>query len=526
MRLAAAALLLFHAAAACSADPAAGADDPGGAGSEDTVAAGTDPAPAAGDPRGDPAPGACETTVTADVETPLAEAAEAGEHVLVIEASSASATSWATKDREAVVLEVSRAGARVGHLVLHQGKDRFAYAMHVGSLAKGDTLTVRVSPLTAKNAEPRACLASVKLSRDPSEGVAHAPVLKWPVEKTFDDLPVLVGWSKKGKSYQVAYTNENGGTVAQCGGGAKGIRSEIARWGRALDMEGAFSYGGAGRFGRCTGSTPLGPDEPRMEGEHPVLYYGDGHNRLYESRAGYGSACGGGGPEKADGDLVGWNVKSPGSDASLDDPFTVVLRPVPVDLDAVPGRESIVDTYAPWLYRLTSSELEREGKIDGAQTLAMDRYLFVDVYAADVGGSGDATCSSIPLLPPRVSGGFVLRAVTKDGVVSDGPQMTADYFSGTLKRIAIPLAGGVDPKDVDRLVFDAYDDDGIYWRALGDAFVAKPKGDNGAVLEYVHQGKTSVGVYVDDDRSGCSGGKNVRDGVPYECVGTLHTLQL
>jgi len=34
-------------------------------------------------------------------------------------------------------------------------------------------------------------------------------------------------------------------------------------------------------------------------------------------------------------------------------------------------REGIVDTYAPWLYRLVDSELSREGKIDGTQTLPM-----------------------------------------------------------------------------------------------------------------------------------------------------------
>lgn len=497
------------------AEPASGTSDPG--------PGSTSEAPPAAPPA---TPATCTTEVTDAAAIPLGTATEPGEHALVVEASSISDTSWAEKENEAVVLEVLRGNARVGHLVLHQGKERFAYGMHVGALAAGEPLSVRVSPLTAKKAERRACIDKVTLAKSASEGVAHAPILKWPVKKTFDDVPVLVGWSKKGQGYQVTYTNENGGTVALCGGGAEGIRSEIARWGRALDMEGAFSYGGGGRFGRCTGSTALAPGMPRMEAAHPVLYYGDGHNRLFESRGGYGQVCGTSGDNRADGDLEGWNVGNPGNDPSLDDPFTVVLRPLPVDLDAVPGRESIVDRYAPWLYRLTSSELEREGKIDGKLTLSMERYLFVDVYAADVGGSGDATCSSIPLLPPRVSGGFVLRAVTKDGVVSNGPQMTADYFGGTLKRLAIPLAAGVTPKDITRFVLDAYDDDGIYWLALGDAFVARPKGRNGATLEYVHQGKTAVNVYVDDGKSGCVGDQTTRDGITYPCVGTLHTLTL
>lgn len=496
------------------------------------------PAASTGGPDAPPAPrppAGCAIEVgTSAVE--IAKADAAAEHVLSIDASSFSKTSWAEKDNEAVVLEVLRGGARVGHFVLHQGQDRFAYAMHVGALGAGEALSMRVSNLTAKKANPRACVAKVTLATVESfgalaEGIAHAPILKWPVKKTFDDLPVLVGWSKAGKSYQVTYTNENGGTVALCGGGARGVKSEIARWGRALDMEGAYSYGGAGRWGRCDGAATPSTNAPRMEAMHPVLYYGDGHNRLYESRAGYGQACGTGADKNADGPLDGWDDKNPGSEIEKDDPFTVVVRPVPVDMDAVGvakyggRREGIVDTYAPWLYRLTDSELAREGKIDGAQTLPMSRYLFVDVYAKDVGGAGDGTCGPIPQTPDitTVTGGFVLRAVAKNGVVSNGPQMTATFFGGGgagVKRVAIPLAAGVGAKDIEKLVFDAYDDDGIYVLGLGDAFVPQPSGSNGATLEYVHKGMKPLAAYVDDGRSGCVDGKNTSDGVAYPCVGS------
>ena len=46
-------------------------------------------------------------------------------------------------------------------------------------------------------------------------------------------------------------------------------------------------------------------------------------------------------------------------------------------------------------------ELTREGKIDNSKTLAMARYLYVDVRVADVGGSGDQYCATL-----GVSGGF------------------------------------------------------------------------------------------------------------------------
>ena len=80
--------------------------------------------------------------------------------------------------------------------------------------------------------------------------------------------------------------------------------------------------------------------------------------------------------------------------------------------------------------------------------------------------------------------------------------------------------------DISKLTFDAYDGDGIYWLALGDAFIATPAGRNGATLEHVNKGKKAVNVYVDDDQSGCVSGKNTRDGVAYACVGTAHTLSL
>ena len=531
--------------AACSsaADEAASSEDPMKVtppGAPGAAGGGSSGAP--GSPAAPPATAADCVVDVSTTAASLGKATTAGEHALVIEASSKSKTSWAEKGNEALVLEVLRGTTRIGHVVLHQGQASFAYGMHLGALAAGDDLHVRVSPLSAAKADKHACITKVTLSPAASmgnlaEGIAHAPVVKWPVQKSFDDLPVLLGWSRAGKSYQLTYTNENGGTVALCGGGARGVRSEIARWSRGLDMEGVWAYGGAGRFERCTGTVSASAGMPRMESEHPVLYYGDGHNRVFESRGGYGQACGTGSDRTPDGDLAGWNTASPSDEASKDDPFTIVLRQLPVDMDAVGvtkfggRREGIVDTYAPWLYRLTDSELKREGKIDGQQTFDMSRYLLVDVYAADVGGSGDATCGPIAATPQltRVTGGFVVRAIAKNGVVSNGPQMTADYFGGAgsgVKRVAIPLAAGVSAKDITKITFDAYDDDGIYFLGIGDVFVAKPSGDNGATIEYAYQGMKPANVYVDDGQSGCVAGKNTKDGVAYPCVGSAFTLSL
>lgn len=540
-------LVVVGCAANEGSDPAQSADavnDPGGATPGTSGANGGAGAAGASGASADgtaPDPTTCAITASTTA-TPLATATVDGEQILTIDAHSMSKTSWAESGNEAVVLEVLRgAGAeRVGHLVLHQGQDPFTYAMHVGALAKGDALSVRVSPLTAAKAQKSACLVKVSLAAPPAamaEAVANAPIVKWPTQKSFDDLPVLLGWSRAGKSYQLTYTNENGGTVALCGGGARGMRSEIARWGRGLDMEGVWAYGGAGRFERCTGVVPAAPDAPRMDSKHPILYYGDGHNRVFESRGGYGNDCGTGSDKTPNGDLDGWNTNNPGSELAKDDPFTIVLRPVPVDMDAIGvvqnsgRREGIVDTYAPWLYRLVDSELTRENKIDDSNTFPMTRYLFVDVYAKDVGGSGDETCGPIALTPSitHVTGGFRLRAVAKNGTVSNGPQMTLDYFGSGgngVKRIAVPLAAGVTAKDITQITFDAYDDDGIYFLGIGDAFVPQPSGDNGASLEYVNKGMKAANVYVDDGNSGCVAGKSTKDGVQYPCVGSLFTLTL
>ena len=68
--------------------------------------------------------------------------------------------------------------------------------------------------------------------------------------------------------------------------------------------------------------------------------------------------------------------------------------------------------------------------------------------------------------------------------VSSG-QMTADYFGGknNVKRIAIPLEKVHGTGDFTAITFDAYDNDGIYFLSLGDAFMVRPQGDNGATLD-------------------------------------------
>ena len=518
--LAAAALL-----GACTHSPGAGAVGP------DAGATPPD-APAPGDASSDAPAAACQTVDDATAVT-IGQAAGADDYALAVTASSASATDWGVAGNEALVLEVDGAQrGLIGHLILHQGQTPFAYTMHLGALAAGEAVTVKVSTLSAANAVRQASVCGATLTPSSALGAAaaglvHAPIFRWPVQKAFNDVPLLVGWSKARAQYQTVMTNEDGGTAEQCGGGASGMQAEIARWGRSTDIEQHYGYGGAApSWERCTGRVPVTTTALRMEGDHPVLYYGDGHNRLFEDRGGYGQTCGTGSPEKPDGDLAGWNTASPGTSLADDAGRVIILRPLPVDMDALGyaqfggRREGLADTYAPWMYRITSRELSREGKIDDSKTFGMSRYLYVDVRVSDVGGSGDEYCATL-----GVSGGFKLRAVTTDGQTISSPQITADYASGGAhdwKRVAIALPAGVTAADIDHFTFDAYDNDGIYLTGIGDAFI--PVGDgtaNGAKLDYVRQGERDLQDYVDDDSSSCTNGANTAGpgGLPYACVG-------
>ena len=473
-------------------------------------------------------------TLVGGNSTVIATAPSDDDFALQLTARSASRTRWSETGNEALVLEVSGAHGLVGHLILHQGASDFVYGMQVGRLVAGEPISVRVSSLSAASAVKQACLGQGILTSATElgaagEGLVHAPIYKWPVSKRFDDVPVLVGWSAGGKSYSGVFTNENGGTPMLCGGGAQGMAAEIARWGRGSDIETSFEYGGAVRsWYRCTGATSFDTLPPRTEGEHPVFYYGDGHNRVFESRSGYGATCGTHSDQRADGDLDGWNIHNPGSEESKDGPYVVVLRPLPVALDALGfrgnfgRREGLIDTYAPWIYRLTDLELRREGKVDQSHTFGLEQYLYVDVHASDVGGSGDGICTF------RTTGGFKLIAHA-GATALVGPQMTADYFGASgpgsaWKRLAIPLRASYAASAISRFTFDAFDNDGIFLLDVGAAFIPAPVGDNGATLRYVRQGVKALNVYVDDDDSGCVGGINRSGpgGLPYPCHTNLY----
>lgn len=473
----------------------------------------------------DPDMGACKS-ITDAAATVIGRATDADEYAVTINAAAASKTSWGTAGNEALVLELTGAGDRlIAHVVMHQGDAAFAYAIHAGALAAGEPIAARVSALSATSAMHGACVTAVLTPAatlgDAAEGLRNAPILRWPVQKRFDDLPVLLGWSKTKQSYEAVFTDQSGGAAACNGGGAGGVQADVAQWGRAADIETIARYGATPEWLRCTGRVSSTTMPVRLEAAHPILYYGDGDNRLFESRAGYGKTCGIAAAQRASGDLAGWNVDNASSELADDAGKVLVLRPLPIDLDALgyatfPGRrDALIDRAAPWLYRISALELAREAKIDNDRARDLTQYLYADVRVSNVGGSGSAYCST-------TNGGFVIRVVTSTGTYSSA-QQTNVVMQGVdhdWKRVAIAVPAGTKPDDVKSFELDAYDRDGIYLSGQGDAFFVEPSGDAGATLRYVRQGERALKIYVDDDNTDCSGGKSPGpDGVLFDCVG-------
>jgi hypothetical protein len=397
--------------------------------------------------------------------------------------------------------------------------------MHTGALAKGDVITARVSTLSATSASRSATACSVTLTDASTLGafttaITHAPIYVWPQPKRFDDVPLLVSYSKQSREYVSFFTNENGGTTALCGGGADGLAQEIRLWGRACDIESSYNAN-TGVFERCPNASGTGT--LRYEGTHPFLYYGNGHNNLFESRAGYGADCGTSSDNKADGNFPGWGSPSPSP--ADDTKYSIILRPVPFDSDAISyglggaPRERVIASYAPWLLRISGLEVVREAKVDNTETFTFDRYLHADVYVADVDGP-DFMCP-----PSLTGGGFVLRSHTKTGTTDSAGRITTYSCSGQQwKHVSIPLSTKHVATDFDQMLFDAYDNDGIYLLAVGDVYLVKGDGDDGATLDSVRTGLKKLGEYVDDDMSSCVNGKNTYDAIAYPCAGSLYAF--
>ena len=396
-------LALFTVASGCAFHPAPldGVDGGGngGSGGGDAVdggdaadAAAADDA-ASGDDAGDP--DACIVVTTAP--TVIATAATSDEYALTVDAQSASATSWAQTGNEALVLDVLRGGAVVGHLVLASGPRRASSTACTSARSPPATRSrVRVSTLLGAGRDQQGVRARPASSTSATalgaagEGLTNAPIFRWPVQKRFDDLPIAARLVEGAASTTSSSTPTRTAAPSRSAAAARAAsQAEIARWGRASDIEGIYTYGGASpTLGALHRHRRRAAERAAHRGRAPdPLLRRRPQPRCSRAAAATAQTCGtGGAREGRRRSRPAGTSHNPGNDAAARRrPFIITIRPLPVELDAigyarpVGRREGVLDTYAPWLYRITDEELAREGKIDGTKSLPMERYLYVDV---------------------------------------------------------------------------------------------------------------------------------------------------
>ena len=63
---------------------------------------------------------------------------------------------------------------------MHQGQTRFTYAMHLGALAAGEAISVKVSTLSAQTAVRKACVGPGALTSATAMGAAGEGMIRTP----------------------------------------------------------------------------------------------------------------------------------------------------------------------------------------------------------------------------------------------------------------------------------------------------------------------------------------------------------
>jgi hypothetical protein len=283
-------------------------------------------------PRGAVAGGA--PLATADIE--LAAPAE----VLLAVPASCGACSWSRAGREGAVLRVEVDGAYSQHVVVPGGTSHAARVV-IGPLGAGaHRVAIVLDPATPEPVRDSVTvgpLETIVVAADAPEyaAVAHTPILHarpGSLER-FSDLPMVMWYGVESSPrgtwlrYSVVFTNEDGGTPPD---------RLMATWGRATDIEYVFGVE-LDAAGRVLAEEYQGPDHRYLAfagehvGRHPVLHVVTVNNMVAER---------GGAPQR------------------------FAPAPLRLAIDHA-AREAVMDA-APWLYRVSSEELAREGRVDPA----------------------------------------------------------------------------------------------------------------------------------------------------------------
>jgi hypothetical protein len=265
----------------------------------------------------------------------------AAEGVLEITAS-CDGCSWRQSGREGALLRVVVDGRYSQHLVVVRGTERPSIRAMLGWLDRGnhevavyvDSGEIDASPPTVV----KVSRLTVRLLRsDSSEyiALAHAPILyaRPGSVQHWSDLPLVMWYeTQPGQRgtwirYSVIFSNEDGGTPAD---------RLLATWGRLTDIE--YIYGvQVDAAGQILAEEYQGLDHMimpfagRHEARHAILHVVTDNNMVSDR-------------------------------GETTERFA--LAPIAFDLTGV-AREAVMDAH-PWLYRVSSEEAFREGRIDSA----------------------------------------------------------------------------------------------------------------------------------------------------------------
>ena len=278
---------------------------------------------------------------------------------------------WDTEGREAVTVTIWVDGRYSQHLPLVRGGSA-DYAVMLGSADAGrHTVRLEIDPATTASGLKRDGVATARLAVTPvfQDAPEHLALALAPLVYArpdtvgrFTDVPVLMWYEREPTErgaryrYSVIFTNEDGGTPTD---------RLMATWGRTTDIEYIYSIE-VDRAGGIVAEDYQGPEHEvlafrgKREGRHPLLWVATQNNMVRD---------------------VG--------DVSI----RYAPAPQPADLRDV-SREAVMDAN-PWLYRVMTQELRREGKISAnappGQNKIPDPRRFVYVEAC--GKVGNAALS-------------------------------------------------------------------------------------------------------------------------------------
>jgi hypothetical protein len=292
---------------------------------------------------------------------------KAQSEVLLELTASAPGTSWAESESEAAVATLFVDDRYNQDIILFAGSQSFTYKVMLGQTAPGEhALRIDFNRKQSARKATSIRIRDMKLSFiEPGnaeyQALSLAPVLyaRPNTIGRFSDIPLVMWYETEHDGaltkirYSVIFTNEDGGTETS---------ALMARWGRTTDIEWVYEVKVDGR-GKVVAATFQGIKHQTHEFQgveqngHPALIVASDNN----------------------------NVSDHGESG-----MRFALRPIPFDLSHN-SREEIMDRH-PWIYRLMTAELIREGKISetskgGNQIADPRRYLYFEAESEQHGST-------------------------------------------------------------------------------------------------------------------------------------------